>query len=162
MLPSQGGTVRVCGCEECGKVVWQIAGARSLCSSPTSPNWALLRLVRKAREIPRQFISCQPCKKVCTFEWFHLVVPNMADSSPNLNKNLPRNYEAHIWLRKTLAGLTLVAQNIREGVQVGNCMRSIMRCVGLREPPSLHQQFYLQEPGLRQFRAERGEGAGLK
>ena len=55
------------------------------------------------------------------------------------------------YLTEENSGLTLVVQNIREGVQVRNCMRLIMRCAGLGEPPCLNQQFYLAEPRLCQF-----------
>ena len=49
--------------------------------------------------------------------------------------------------------LTLGMQNIREGVQVRNCMRPIMRCAGLGGSlPCVHQQFFQAGPRLRQFR----------
>ena len=85
-LPLKVGTCScVCGCDECGKVVWQIAGARSLCTSPTSPNWALLRLVRKAERYPNN------SSLSALLESLHIsMVPNMADSSPKQNKKFAK------------------------------------------------------------------------
>ena len=77
--------------------VWKSAMA-NFRSSPTSPNWPLLRLLRKARARDTPIILLFSVLLESLHIW---MVSNIAESSLwNLNmENLPRNYEAHVYLK---------------------------------------------------------------
>ena len=133
-------------------------GARSLCTmncTPTSPNWPLLRprdtpsihlchpyirklqillrlVKKKAREIHCQFICITP-----TIESSVSFIGSQYGRFISISE-CKFCRKSRIWMGKPIFdwGKLWLAdpeamQNIREGVQVRNCMRLIMRCAGL-------------------------------